>query len=146
MNINFVNKALAIFNKEANQNLTLESFKEKLKQIFVENKHLSKSQIKTKMLEYIKTEQPFGEKAAEAADYLVVNQIPEYVSKQKVLEYSLESHQQVAPSSSSNERSVARSSSSNEQSVARSSPSDEQSVTYSRSDSKSTSGVALLEK
>lgn len=89
MNINLFDKALAIFNKEASQNLTFESLKEKLKQIFESNKHLSKSQIKVQMLEYIKTKKIFGGKAAQAASYLELNNIPEHISKQRIAEYAL---------------------------------------------------------
>ena len=66
--MSIVDKAWEIIQNSA-PSLTLKSFLEKLRPIVEEYKDLSLEEIKIKVLEYIKDEQPFGADLAEGAKY-----------------------------------------------------------------------------
>jgi hypothetical protein len=68
-------------------NLTLKSFLQKLQPIIEANKHLSREEIKKKLLEYIKQEKPFGEALAQGADYVLEAKPSEEESVAGVCEY-----------------------------------------------------------
>jgi len=68
-------------------NLTLNSFLQKLQPIIEANKHLSREEIKKKLLEYIKQEKPFGEELAQGADYVLEVKPSEEESVAGVCEY-----------------------------------------------------------
>lgn len=72
--MNIVDKAWEILRK-FEPNLALESFLEKLKPTFDQNRDLSKNEIVIKMLEYIKNDKPFGETIATAAEKALNQQV-----------------------------------------------------------------------
>ena len=63
-----VEPALAILQKFL-PSLTLKSFLQKIRPIVEQYRNLSPEEIKFKVLEYIRNEQPFGEEIAEGAKY-----------------------------------------------------------------------------
>ncbi|MUG92862.1 hypothetical protein F7734_10535 [Scytonema sp. UIC 10036] len=87
--MNIVDKAWEIV-KKVNPQLALESFLETLRPVFDRHSHLSKNEIFTKMLEYIKNEKPFGEKIAQAAEIALEKRVSQEEASKNIESYALE--------------------------------------------------------
>ncbi|MUG92863.1 hypothetical protein F7734_10545 [Scytonema sp. UIC 10036] len=98
ISMNIVDKAWEML-KNVSPDLIIESFLEKLKPIFEENKDLSDDELMTKMLEAIKNEKLFGEILAQAAAYALNNPVSmEEASKEVESSYNnLETEEEEQP-------------------------------------------------